>query len=168
MEQEVEYRNKIKLAKDCLESLLTQNYPAEIYMLKPEECSESMLLEELWYRPTLFCKTDEKHTVDDALPLERISWYPVVPLSPEEIDDSYELVYEGSYSMKPDVCLWEVLYKNGIIKKTAKKYAGMKLYTSPHAVEIIVSNISWSDDSLDKTKKLIEKALSQKPLSNFF
>lgn len=168
MEEEIEYRNKIRLAKDWLELLLTPNYPAEIYMLKPEECSDSMLLGELCYKPTLFCKTDEKHTIDDAVPLERIiSRYPVVLLASDEIEDCYELVYEGSHSMRPEVCLWEVLYNNGIIKKTAKRYAAMKLYTSPHAVEIIVSNISWSENSLNKAKELIEKALGQKPLINF-
>jgi hypothetical protein len=159
---EKEYRREVNVAIRQLEALLSSNYPARIYMLDPESCSDYELIQQLYGRPRLFCEIDDKHTADDAIPLERICWYPVEHLSAQEMDDNYLLVYEGANSMPPEVCLWPMLKQHRIIPTTAEKYSRMQLYTSPEAVKIIVSKIARKPENILIAENLIDSCLKQK------
>ncbi len=155
-----EYKKKVNLALFKLPIKLTDDYPAKIFMVDPDYCSDYELIDQCLRRPTLYCLIDKKHTEADSIPLQRIIRnYSLENIGERDIDESYLNVYDGSYSQPPKVCLWSVLKKHKIIPKTAEIFSSAGLYTSPHAVKIIVYNIAKPENAL-KAERIIDECIN--------
>jgi hypothetical protein len=155
-----EYEKKVNLTDFFLLAKLTDNYPAEIYMIDPEHCSDHELVEQCLGKPKLYCIIDENHSEADFIPLQRIIRnYYLESVRRQDVDESYLKVYEGSFSQTPKICLWSVLREHKIIPKTAKLFSDANLYTSPHAVKIIVYNIAKPENAL-KAEKIIDECIN--------